>query len=167
MIKQGRETPMKLMILIAFTLVLTAFTGQARGNSIFVNAAANSGGDGSAASPYQTISATIAQAREIREIKPHSKINVHVAPGVYNEAFPIYLNISKLSLRGSTQLIEDSAGLPQDCGSGAPALPVPCVEVGTETLITPLNPLQRNQALFIVGPTRDRSDPSLTDVSIE
>src|SRR6266487_6449317 len=107
--------PMKLMmILTAFTLLLTALDGQARGDSIFGDADANPGGDGSAAAPYRTITEAIVQAREIRQRKPHSKINVHVAPGVYSEAFPIYLNISKLSLRGSTQLIEDDAGLPQD-----------------------------------------------------
>ncbi|MBA3567761.1 MAG: hypothetical protein H0W28_00190 [Pyrinomonadaceae bacterium] len=160
--------PMNLMmILTAFTLVIAVFGGQARGDSIFVDAGANPGGDGSAAAPYQTITEAIAQAREIRQRKPHSKINVHVAPGVYSEAFPIYLNISKLSLRGSTKLIEDHAGLPQDCGPGAPALPAPCIEAGTETLITPLTPLQSGQDLFIVGPTSDRSDLSLTDVSVE
>jgi len=156
-----------MMTLTAFTLLLTVFGGQAHGESIFVDAGANPGGDGSAAAPYRTITEAIAQAREIRQRKPHSKINVHVAPGIYSEAFPIYLNISKLSLRGSTQLIEDDAGLPQDCGPGAPALPAPCVEAGTETLITPLTPLQSGQSLFIVGPTRDRSDSRLTDVSIE
>src|SRR6266498_3014921 len=131
-----------MMTLTAFTLLLTVFGGQAHGESIFVDAGANPGGDGSAAAPYRTITDAIAQAREIRQRKLHSKINVHVAPGVYSEAFPIYLNISKLSLRGSTQLIEDDSGLPQDCGPGAPALPAPCVEAGTETLITPLSPLQ-------------------------
>jgi hypothetical protein len=163
-----REGSMKLMmILTAFTLLTTVFGGQARGDSIFVDAGANPGGNGSAAAPYQTITEAIAQAREIRQRNPHSKINVQVAAGVYSEAFPIYLNISKLSLRGSTHLIEDDAGLPQDCGPGAPALPAPCVEAGTETSITPLTPLQSGQSLFIVGPTRDGSDPRLTDVSIE
>lgn len=160
--------PMKLMmILTAFTFLLTVFGGQARGDSIFVDAGTNPGGDGSATAPYRTINEAIAQAREIRQRKPHSKINVHVSAGVYSEAFPIYLNISKLSLSGSTQLIEDHAGLPQDCGPGAPALPAPCVEAGTETLITPLTPLQSGQSLFIVGLTRDRADPRLTDVSIK
>lgn len=156
-----------MMILIAFTLLLTAFGGQALGDSIFVNAAANPGGDGSASAPYQTITEGIAKAREIRETKPNSKINVHVAPGVYSEDFPIYLNVSTLSLRGGTQLIEDDAGLPRDCSPGAPAIPAPCIEAGTETLITPLTPLQTGQSLFIVGHTRDRSDQRLTDVSIE
>ena len=155
------------MMITAFTIMLTAFGGQARGDSIFVNASANPGGDGTAVAPYQTITQAIARAREIREIKPYSKINVHVASGVYSDTFPIYLNISKLSLLGSTKLIQDDAGLPQDCGPGAPALPAPCVEVGTETLITPITPLQRGQALFIVGPTRDRSELNLTDVSIQ
>jgi hypothetical protein len=155
-----------MMTLTAFTLLLTAFGGQAQGDSIFVDAGANSGGDGTAVAPYRTITEAIAQAREIRQRKPHSKINVHVASGVYSEAFPIYLNISKLSLRGSTQLVDDDSGLPQDCGPGAPDLPLPCIEAGTETLITPLTPLQSGQSLFIVGPTRDRSDLMLTDVSI-
>jgi hypothetical protein len=155
-----------IMISVVF-LLITGFGGQARGNSIFVDANANPGGNGSAAAPYRTITEAIERAREIRDRKPHSKISVQVAPGIYSEAFPIYLNISKLSLRGSTEMIEDEAGLPQDCGPGAPALPAPCVVAGTESLITPLTPLQTGQSLFIVGPTRDGSDQSLTDVSIE
>ncbi len=142
--------------------------GQARGDSIFVNAAANPGGDGSAASPYQTISAAIAKAREIREIKPHSKINVHVAPGVYSEVFPIYLNISKLSLRGSTQLIEDDAGLPQRLRSRRTgSTGSMCRSRYRNINHTAQLPSSEARALFIVGPTRDRSDQSLTDVSIE
>ena len=153
-----------MILLIAFTLVFTALVGQARGDSIFVNAAANPRGDGSGASPYQTISAAIAKAREIRERKAHSKIVVHVAPGVYSEVFPIYLNVSNLELRGSTQIIDDDDGLPGNCGTDS--APEPCVEPGTETLIAATIPIGLGQRLLTVAPTRDSSGDSLTDIGI-
>ncbi len=111
--------------------------------TIFVDAQAGLNGDGSAAAPYQTILQAIEQAREIRQEK-RTRILVRVAPGEYVEDFPIYLNVSNLELRGSTRLIEDEDGLPQNCGSDI--APAPCVEPGTETVITPILPLAPDRA---------------------
>ena len=180
-------------ICAAFLLAITAFSGQgwAR-NRVYVDAGAAPNGDGTISAPFQTIAQAMEQAREIRRENEHSRIVVHVAPGVYNENFPIYVNVSNLALRGSTRLIEDDdisnlalrgsthlieddnedndtekddGGLPGNCGTDT--APAPCIEPGTETLIAPTVPLVAGgRALFTVAPTKDSPVDRLTDITI-
>src|SRR5215471_8904395 len=63
--------------------------------------------------------------------------------------------------RGSTRLMEEEDGLPANCGTDS--APIPCVEPGTETMITPLVPLP---SLFTAGPTKDNQDDNLTNITI-
>ena len=167
-------------VMLAPTLVVAAMSVQAsaqtendvhesdegrghRGSTIFVDSYANPNGDGSADSPFQTITLALQRAREIRAERP-GRIIVRVAPGEYVENYPLYLNISNLELRGSTRLREDDEGLPANCGTDS--APIPCVEPGTETLITPSVPLPLRQSLFIAGPTNDSQVDSLTNIFI-
>jgi hypothetical protein len=132
-------------------------------HSILVDVHADPGGDGSETAPYQTISEAMERAREIRQDDPH-KIIVHVAPGEYIEDFPLYINISNIELRGSTRLLEDHHGLPRNCGTDT--LAIPCIQAGTEALITPPMPLQSGRALFSASPPRDSPTPSLSNITI-
>ncbi len=152
-------------ICAAFLLAITAFSGHAWARrGIYVDASAAPNGDGTITAPFQTIAQAMERAREIRK-NEHSRIVVHVAPGVYNENFPIYVNVSNLELRGSTRLIddEDDRGLPGNCGTDT--APAPCIEPGTETLITPTVPLV-GQGLITVAPTKDSPADRLTDITI-
>jgi hypothetical protein len=74
------------------------------------------------------------------------------------------VNVSNLELRGSTRLILDDNALPQDCGEND--VPSPCMEAGTETLITPEDLLPSGKALFTVAPTRDMNAATLNDIDI-
>lgn len=129
---------------------------------IFVDSS-SPGGDGSAGAPYQTIARAVQRAREIRAER-RSRIIVRVAPGWYVEDFPIYLDLSNFELRGSTRLIKDDDGLPQNCGTDVIASP--CVEPGTETVIAPAAPLTTGQVLMVIAPTRDTPADRVTDVTI-
>jgi hypothetical protein len=133
-----------------------------RGSTIFVDSHADPNGDGSERAPFQTITLALQRAREIRAERP-GRIIVRAAPGEYVEDYPIYLNISDLELRGSTRLRGDD-GLPANCGTDS--APIPCVEPGTETLITPLVTLPLKRSLFTVGPTNDSQVDNLTNISI-
>jgi hypothetical protein len=158
----------------AFLLAITAFSGQAWArHGIYVDAGAAPNGDGTISAPFQTIAQAMERGREIRRENEHSRIVVHVAPGVYNENFPIYVNVSNLELRGSTRLREDddsedndieedNGGLPANCGTDTD--PAPCIEPGTETVITPTVPQGRR--LFTVAPTKDSPADRLTDITI-
>jgi hypothetical protein len=155
---------MKTTICATVLLAFAAFSECAWARSIYVDVNAPPGGDGTRSAPVQTIAKALEQAREIRK-NESSRIVVHVAPGVYNENFPIYLNISNLALRGSTRFIDDDDDeLPGNCGTER--LPAPCVEPSTETLITPLVPLPIGQSLFTVGPTKDNPVANLTNITI-
>ena len=133
---------------------------------IFVHSEAGPDGDGSASAPYETIAAAVQRAREIRaQIPATTKIRLHVAPGEYVEEFPIYLNVSNVDLHGSTRLLEDEDGLPANCGSDV--TPVPCIEPGTETVLTPALPLTSNtQTMLYIAPTIDSEDDRLSDVTV-
>src|SRR5215831_1352018 len=163
-LRNDQEGQMKTTICATFLLLFAAFSERAWARGIYVDVNAAPGGDGTRNAPVQTIAQAMERAREIRK-NDNSRIVIHVAPGVYNENFPIYVNVSNLALRGSTHLIEDDDDLPGNCGTeGTPA---PCVEPGTETLITPpLVPLPLGQSLFTVGPTKDNPVANLTDITI-
>jgi hypothetical protein len=154
------------------TMLLATVVGSLAGSqppnahNVFVDASASPGGDGSPTAPYQTITQAIERAREIRaELPAVHKIHVHVAPGEYVEDFPIYVNVSNVDLHGSTHLIEDENGLPANCGTDA--VPVPCIEPGTETVMTPAVPFTSNtQVTLFIGPTVDSEDDRLNDVTV-
>ena len=88
---------MKKTIRAACLLALAAFSEHAWARGIYVDANAKINGTGTNAAPYQTIAQAMEQAREIRK-NDNSRIVIHVAPGVYNENFPIYVNVSNLAL---------------------------------------------------------------------
>jgi hypothetical protein len=115
-------------------------------HSIFVDVHASPGGDGTETAPYQTITEAMERARGIRQ-ESRDKIIVHVAPGTYIENVPLYIDISNIELHGSTRLIDDEHGLPQNCGTDSIA--APCIEAGTETLVTP--PEAIPSVLFMVS----------------
>src|SRR5215467_1545714 len=155
---------MKTTICATFLFLFAAFSERAWARGIYVDVNAAPGGDGTSDAPVHTIAQAMERAREIRR-NERSRIVIHVALGVYNEHLTIYLNISNLALRGSTRLIEDDDELRGNCG--AEGTPAPCVEPGTETLITPLVPLPPlGQSLFTVGPTKDNPVANLTDITI-
>jgi len=130
---------------------------------IYVDVQAPPGGDGSTAAPFRTIADGLSRAREIRD-SVRDRVIILVAPGSYTETYPLYVNVSNLELRGSTRLILDDEGMPQDCGGNGDALP--CMEAGTETLITPKNVLPNGRPLFMVAPTRDMREARLRDIDI-
>jgi hypothetical protein len=130
---------------------------------IYVDVQALPGGDGSRSAPFQTIAEGLSRAREIRHSVPN-RIIILVAPGTYTENYPLYVNVSNLVLRGSTRLLLDDKRLPQDCGVHGDASP--CMEAGTETLITPENVLAKGRPLFMVAPTRDMPEARLNDIDI-
>jgi hypothetical protein len=153
---------MKSTIYAVF-LLGSAVSPHAWARGIYVDSNASMGGTGSADAPFQTIAQAMEQARQIRKTD-FSKIVIRVAPGVYNENFPIYVNVSNISLRGSTHLIEDDDDLPANCGTSS--APDPCIEPGTETLIMPLVRLPSGQSLFTLAPTRDDPSNNLADITV-
>jgi hypothetical protein len=130
---------------------------------IYVDVNALPDGDGTRRAPFQTITDGLTRAREIRH-SVRNRIIILVAPGTYTENYPLYVNVSNLELRGSTRLILDDKGLPEDCGVTGDSSP--CMEAGTETLITPENVLPNGRPLFMVAPTRDMSEAKLHDIKI-
>ena len=110
--------------------------GQLRhARMLFVTAASDPGGDGTAEHPYQRITDALDRARELRA-ETDAPIIVNVAPGTYVgsyrttgptiEALPWILNIPNFVLRGSTQLVVDANGLPTGAiASGATTLTHP------------------------------------------
>ena len=135
---------------------LTIVEGQALAKSIFVNAAANQNGDGSAENPYRRITDAVERARATRQTS-HKKIIIHVAPGTYIgsydaaslasnpnlEVLPIILNVPNLSLYGGTILDEDRLGLPEG------------TEPESERIITADRALGLGQSLLLIAPTTD------------
>src|SRR6516162_3052180 len=154
---------MKTTICATFLLLFASFSEGAWARGIYVDVNAAPGGDGTRNAPVQTIAQAMERAREIRR-NERSRIVIHVAPGVYNENFPIYVNVSNLALRGSTHLIEDDDDLPGNCGTDS--APVPCVESGTETLIAPPPPQTVGSVLFLIAPTKENAAAKLTDITI-
>lgn len=154
---------MKTLMISAILLQIGAFAELAWPRGIYVDANASASGTGTADAPYQTIAQAMEQAREIRKTDL-SRIVIRVAPGTYNENFPIFVDVPNLALRGSTHLIEDDDDLPGNCGSDS--APSPCIEAGTETLITPKVPLPAPQKLLNLAPTKDNPVTHLADITI-
>ena len=141
-LKNSATISARLALVSLCALLLTAFQGRALARSIFVNAGAFPGGDGSAATPYNRITDAVIQARTIRHTSSE-RIIIHVALGTYVgsydaaalrnnpdlEILPIILNVSELALRGETILTEDDSGFPTG------------TQTGTETVITADRPL--------------------------
>lgn len=130
---------------------------------IFVDSRAGRGGDGTATAPYQSITEAVEHARAIRR-ETRKRILIRVAPGEYRQDAPIYLDVSNVEMRGSTRLVEDANGLPQNCGPDI--APAPCVERGTETVIASARPLINGQVILMVAPTRASGVDRLADIKI-
>jgi hypothetical protein len=140
---------------LAFTLALDARPAAAE--DLFVDAS-QPPGNGSQGSPYQTISAAVARARNDRltmAVPDSETIVVHVRAGEYFgsyshagsviEELPILLDVPNLELRGDTVLALDAAGWPTGAVNG------------TETSLTAIPYLgggfPPDRFLFLVGPT--------------
>jgi hypothetical protein len=152
----------RLTVSAAMLLQFAVLAGISWARGIYVDANANDDGTGTASAPYRSIAQAMEHAREIRKTDL-SRIVIHVAPGTYNENFPLYVDVSNLALRGSTRLIEDDDDLPGNCGRDN--APIPCIEPGTETVITPLPPLV-GQVLFTLAPTKANPASNLADITI-
>ena len=128
--------------------------------SLYVATSGALDGDGSIANPYRRITDAIERARADRErgiILPEQTIQIRVAPGTYvgsydpaaleshpeYEVLPIILNVSGLSVLGSTSLVRDARGLPT--GSNAES----------ETLLRADGLLRTDQSLFLIANTTD------------
>src|SRR5437016_13608541 len=71
---------------LLFLVVVAQFAGAGRAEDLYVNAAAVSNGDGSAAKPYWRITDAVSRARDDRRnatIPAGETIVIHVAPGTY------------------------------------------------------------------------------------
>src|SRR5688572_30291727 len=132
--------------------------------AIFVDRQSPPGGDGSRRAPYPAIARALELAREIRA-RSRAPIVVRVAPGEYEEEFPLYLDVSQLELRGSTQLIEDKDGLPRNCGTANAVSP--CIEPGSETVIASATPLATRQVLLAIAPTMNSPSDRVSDVTVQ
>jgi hypothetical protein len=144
---------------LAFTLALSARPAAAE--DLYVDAS-QPAGDGSLGSPYQTISAAVARARNDRltmAVPDSETIVVHVRAGEYFgsydkkgpgiiEPLPILIDVPNLEMRGDTVLTLDADGWP----TGAVK--------GTETSLTAITFLgggfPPDHFMFLVGPTSDR-----------
>ena len=107
--------------------VAAQFASPARAEDLYVNAAAASSGDGSAANPYWRIGDAVSRARTDRQnaaTPADETIVIHVAPGTYMGSFdspgankqlellPVVLNMPNVVLSGATVLALDGRGLP-------------------------------------------------------
>ena len=114
---------------IALTLALSALPAAAE--DLYVHAGTPPG-NGSQASPYQTITAAVARARNDRltmAVPDAETIVVHVRAGKYFgsydkkgpgiiEPLPILLDVPNLELRGDTVLAFDTSGWPTGAVEG-------------------------------------------------
>src|SRR6266566_8852281 len=128
------------------------FALPSRAEYLYVSAAASSAGDGSAASPYWSITDAVSRARDDRRnatIPAGETIVIHVAPGAYMgsysppgsagqmELLPIVLNMPNVVLSGATFLALDARGLPTGVVPGT-----------AETILTSAVPLQMLVAII-------------------
>ena len=169
-----RRAALKIFSLgLAGAVLAPLFAGQTRAADLYADASASANGDGTAARPYWRITEAVARARWLRQtaaIPPSERIVIHVAPGAYfgskenpvlnknprSEALPILLNISNLTLAGSTVLTSDAQGLPISM--------VP----GTETLLgTEDHYNSTGQSLILLSRTTDgwvSDDVTVTEI---
>ena len=142
-----------------------------RAEDLYVAASApDQSGDGSFAKPYQRITDAVVRARSDREteaIPQEELIRIHVAPGTYvgtffefvlegnpeYEILPIVLNVPRLALFGSTNLVLDDRGLPT--GS----------ESASETILRANTPLYSEQYLVLI--TRTSGDAIGNEVTLD
>lgn len=152
------------MNIIAKTIVSSSQAESVRASNVelYVDAAANPGGDGSENNPFRRLTDAVAQARLIWQVNTNSKIEISVKPGTYVgrhsntdpniEDLPIRLDVPNLKLKGSTSMLLDDHDLP----TGE-------IESGKETLLKADPPLAANQSLLIIEP----ADPVLTVQGLE
>jgi hypothetical protein len=110
--------------------------------------------DGSELHPYRTITAAIAQARALRTEGCANPIKIRVAAGLYQGAYPvgsatletlpILIDVSNVTVAGSTVLATDARGLPTGQAS-APAI--------IEPQPTPGQGEEQPPAFVLVAPT--------------
>jgi len=143
---------------LALTLALAARPAAAE--DLYVDAS-QPPGNGSQGSPYQTISAAIARARNDRmtmAVPDSETIVVHVRAGEYFgsyahagqgfEQLPILLDVPNFELRGDTVLALDAEGWPTGAVNGTETW-----FTATPFLGSGYNP---DRFVFLVGPTSDR-----------
>ncbi len=129
---------------------------------IYVDAVANSGGDGSKHAPFRRITDAVNTARAVWQADNTAKIEIRVEPGTYVgrysntdpalENLPIILDIPNLRLKGSTSMLTDEGGLPTGV-----------IETGKNSLLIAQPSLAANQSLLILTST----SPVLTGQGIE
>jgi len=167
------NTRKRISLLTAFTLAVTAASllrAQPAGREdrdLYVDAAAPENGDGSRHHPFWRITDAVVRARAIRdedrndeEQRPEDKddrerkIVIHVRAGIYvgsytitgprTETLPILLDVSRLTILGSTLMERDESGLPTGV-----------IEPQSNTLLRAEPPLSGPQALVVIAPTGD------------
>ena len=141
-------------ILVGLFLFTSSENVSAKNAKLYVDAAANPGGDGGKHAPFRRITDAVNAARAIwlADTKAKTKIEIHVEPGTYVgsysntgpdiEVLPIKLDIPGLNIEGSTSMLMDEDDLPT--GS---------FKSGTESLIKAEPPLAVNQSLLLITPT--------------
>jgi hypothetical protein len=150
---------MRFFIVHTLALTLALAARPAAAEDLYVDATSQPPGDGSQGSPYPTISAAVARARNDRltmAVPDSETIVVHVRAGEYfgsyvhtgsgNELLPILLDVPNLELRGDTVLVFDADGWPTGAVNG------------TETSLTATTFLGGGfleRFMFLVGPTSD------------
>jgi len=140
-------------------VVAAQFASPVRAEDLYVNAAASTTGNGSAASPYWRITDAVNRARDDRQtgaIPAGETIVIHVAPGTYTgsynppgsarqmELLPIVLNMPNVVMSGATVLALDARGLATGIVPGTP-----------ETILTSTNALATKQMLVAIISTTD------------
>ena len=152
---------MRFAIALPLALTLALAARPAAAEDLYVDAS-QPPGNGSPGSPYQTISAAVARARNDRltgAVPDSETIVVHVRAGEYFgsydkkgpgiiEPLPILLDVPNLEMRGDTVLTLDAYGWPTGAVNG------------TETSFTATPFLgggfPPDRFMFLVGPTSDR-----------
>jgi hypothetical protein len=136
------------------------FDARTRAKSLYVSTSGSLDGTGRVADPYRRITDAVARARAERakgRTSPDAAIQIHVAPGTYvgsfrpaelashpeYEVLPIILDVPRVALIGSTDLVRDERGLPTASNPGS------------ETILEVDRRLAPNQSLLLVTRTAD------------
>ena len=157
----GNVDDADLAILKSLFYLAPGPSAQGNDENLYVSTQGSLSGDGSYASPYRRITDAVAHARADRAaLPPATAIRIHVAPGTYVGAYralalqnnpelevlPIILNVPKLMVFGSTELVLDALGLPDE--SNLLADPA-------QTRLQSERSLLAGQSLFYIGRTAD------------